>query len=132
MNENARLDSSRLIAFVPTTQPARARQFYEGVLGLRLIADDSPFALAFDANGTMLRVTRVNELTPAPFTILGWSVDAIETAVEDLTRAGVEFVRYPGLNESDPKGIWTSPGGARIAWFHDYDGNVLSLTEFRG
>jgi hypothetical protein len=42
----------------------------------------------------------------------------------------VEFLRYPRLNDKNPQGIWTSPSGARIAWFHDPDGNVLSLTEF--
>jgi predicted enzyme related to lactoylglutathione lyase len=35
------------------------------------------------------------------------------------------------MNDNDPHGIWTAPGGARIAWFKDPDGNVLSLTEFQ-
>jgi predicted enzyme related to lactoylglutathione lyase len=32
--------------------------------------------------------------------------------------------------EQDDLGIWTTPGGDRIAWFTDPDGNVLSLTQF--
>ena len=56
------LGGSELVAFAPTTDPAKARAFYEGVLGLRLVADEKPFALVFDANGTMLRVTTVHEL----------------------------------------------------------------------
>jgi catechol 2,3-dioxygenase-like lactoylglutathione lyase family enzyme len=86
--------------------------------------------LVFDANGTMLRVTPVGKHNPAPFTVLGWEVESIEATVKRLQSAGVEFQRYAGLNENDPLGIWTAPGGARIAWFHDPDGNVLSLTEF--
>ena len=124
------LGASKLVAFAATTDAAKARAFYEGVLGLRLVSDDAPFALVFDANGTMLRVTSVQEHTPAPFTVLGWDVAAIETTVERLAAAGVEFLHYPGLNEDDRLGIWTSPSGARIAWFHDPDGNVLSLTQF--
>ena len=67
-----------LVAFAPTTDPERARAFYEGVLGLQLVADEKPFALVFDANGTMPRVTTVHELTPHPFTVLGWHVRDIE------------------------------------------------------
>jgi predicted enzyme related to lactoylglutathione lyase len=40
------------------------------------------------------------------------------------------MLRFPGMNDGDPLGIWNAPGGARIAWFNDPDGNVLSVTEF--
>ena len=132
MTSPTALAGSKVIAFVPTTQPERTRDFYEGVLGLQLVADEAPFALVFDAGGTMLRVTTVQNLTPAPFTILGWDVEEIEETVDRLTQRGVKFVRFPGLNDSDPRGIWNAPGGARIAWFHDPDLNVLSLTQFPG
>jgi len=124
------LGASKLVAFVPTTNAAKARTFYESVLGLDLVADQTPFALVFDANGTMLRVTSVEGHQPASFTVLGWEVEAIEATIERLSAAGVQFLRYPGLNDSGPLGIWTSPSGARIAWFHDPDGNVLSVTQF--
>jgi catechol 2,3-dioxygenase-like lactoylglutathione lyase family enzyme len=124
------LGGSEVIAFAPTTDPAKARAFYEGVLGLRLVADQKPFALEFDTHGTMLRVTTVQELNPQPFTILGWRVPDIEETVDRLAAAGVSFARYPGVNESDPRAIWNSPGGARIAWFKDPDGNVLSVVQF--
>jgi catechol 2,3-dioxygenase-like lactoylglutathione lyase family enzyme len=124
------LGSKKLVAFVPTLRADRARAFYEGLLGLRLVKDEAPFALVFDANGTMLRVTIVHELTPHPFTVLGWEVDDLEVVVERLTTGGIEFLRFPGMNDSDPHGIWNAPGGARIAWFKDPDGNVLSLTQF--
>ena len=116
------------IAFVSTTDPARARDFYERVLGLTFVADEG-FALVFDLAGTMLRVTRVDELRPQPFTVLGWRVDGIETVVRQLAARGVAFERFPGL-ELDALGIWSSPSGARIAWFRDPDGNLLSLTDF--
>ena len=125
------LGGSELVAFAPTTDPAKARAFYEGVLGLRLVADEKPFALVFDANATMLRVTTVHELKPQPFTVLGWHVANIETTVDRLAARGIEFNRYKGMNDADPRGIWNSPSGARVAWFKDPDGNVLSVTEFR-
>lgn len=124
------LGGSELVAFAPTTDPAKARAFYEDVLGLRLVADEKPFALVFDANGVMLRVTTVHELKPQPFTVLGWHVADIETTVDKLSAAGVEFQKYKGVNDADPRGVWNSPSGARVAWFKDSDGNVLSVTEF--
>jgi catechol 2,3-dioxygenase-like lactoylglutathione lyase family enzyme len=124
------LGGSEVIAFAPTTDPAKARAFYEGVLGLRLVAHEPPFALVFDVSGIMLRVTTVHELKPQQFTILGWHVSDIESTVDKLVNSGVQFLRFNGMNDSEPRGIWDSPGGARIAWFKDPDGNVLSLTEF--
>jgi catechol 2,3-dioxygenase-like lactoylglutathione lyase family enzyme len=135
LRQNNMLDSPlgnhSLVSFAATTDPAKARAFYEGRLGLRLAADEKPFALVFDANGAMLRVTTVHEFKPQQFTIIGWNVADIEATVDQLTASGVEFNRYPGMNDSDPRGIWNSPGGARIAWFKDPDGNVLSVAEFR-
>jgi len=129
MAKDSILGGSEVVAFAPTTDATKARAFYESVLGLRLVSDEPPFALVFDANGTMLRVTTVPEHHPQPFTVLGWRVDSIEDIVKRLTAAGVQFLRYPGLNDSSPLPIWTSPSGARIAWFHDSDNNVLSLTQ---
>jgi predicted enzyme related to lactoylglutathione lyase len=57
-------------------------------------------------------------------------VESIDTTVQRLTAAGVAMLRFPGMNDGDPLGIWNAPGGARIAWFNDPDGNVLSVTEF--
>ncbi len=130
MMQESILGTSKLVAFVATTDPEKARAFYEGVLGLPLVEDEKPFALIFDANGIMLRVTTVQRHIPAPFTVLGWSVASIDETVDRLAASGVEFQRYSGLNDGDPKAIWTAPGGARIAWFKDPDGNVLSVTQF--
>lgn len=130
MADAAILGTCKLIAFVPTRDLTRARAFYESVLGLRLASDNSPVALVFDANGTMLRVTAVGDYTPDTFTVLGWQMDSIESTVDGLASAGVTMLRYKGMNENEPRGIWTSPAGARVAWFHDPDQNVLSVTEF--
>jgi catechol 2,3-dioxygenase-like lactoylglutathione lyase family enzyme len=122
------LESSEVIAFVPTAKPAEARKFYEVVLGLRLI-EENPSALVFDAHGVMLRLATVRDLTPSCFTVLGWKVADIAATVQGLATKGVVFQRYDGMDH-DGLGIWKSPSGARVAWFKDPDGNTLSLTEF--
>ena len=124
------LGSANLVAFLPTTDADRAQEFFRDKLGLTLLSDERPFALVFDAHGTMLRVTIVNELKAHPFTVLGWDIADIEETVDRLAAAGIAFLRFPGMNDKDARGIWTAPSGARIAWFNDPDGNVLSLTQF--
>ena len=130
MAQESILGGSKLMAFAAVTDMVRARAFYEGVLGLRLVEDEKPFALVFDANGTMLRVTPVAEHHSVEHTVLGWEVDSIESTVERLTAAGVTFRRYAGMNDGNALGIWTAPSGARVAWFNDPDGNLLSVTQF--
>jgi catechol 2,3-dioxygenase-like lactoylglutathione lyase family enzyme len=122
------LQAQHIVAFVATTNPAGARNFYAKTLGLRLVSEDG-FALAFDAGGTMLRVTTVRELQPAGYTVLGWLVPDIRQAVRKLGDRGVAFQRYEGILAQDELGIWKSPSGAQVAWFKDPDGNTLSLTE---
>ena len=122
------LGSQELVAFVATRDPSRAKKFYRDTLGLPLISEDE-FALVFDATGTMLRVTRVQELAAAKYTVLGWHVPDIVQTAKDLQKAQVTLERYPGMQQDD-LGIWNSPSGARVAWFKDPDGNTLSITQF--
>ncbi len=122
------LGTAKIMAFVATTDAARAMSFYRDALGLTLV-EDSPFALAFDIGGTMLRIQKVETFTPHPFTALGWHVGDIAGAIDRLVATGVAMERFAGMDQ-DTRGVWTSPGGARIAWFKDPDGNLLSLTAF--
>jgi catechol 2,3-dioxygenase-like lactoylglutathione lyase family enzyme len=122
------IDTSKVIAFVATADGARAKAFYVDVLGARFVADE-PHALVLDLNGTMLRVQKVQSVTPQPFTVLGWEVRGIERVMASLVGRGVAFERY-GFLDQDERGVWTTPDGAKIAWFKDPDGNTLSLTEW--
>jgi catechol 2,3-dioxygenase-like lactoylglutathione lyase family enzyme len=122
------LGSMKIVSFVPVKDAKKARAFYEGVLGLAFVSEDH-FALVLDANGIMLRVTKVPNFKPQEFTIVGWEVPNIEQAVASLGKKGVQFQSY-GLPGQDANGIWTAPGGAKVAWFKDPDDNILSLTQF--
>jgi catechol 2,3-dioxygenase-like lactoylglutathione lyase family enzyme len=119
-----------LMAFLATTDAARARGFYEGVLGLRFVSEDD-FAVVYDMRGIEFRLQKVRELTPQPHTALGWAVDGIDEIVRGIAGRGGRFERFPQLPQ-DATGIWQSPSGARIAWLRDPDGNLLSLTERPG
>jgi catechol 2,3-dioxygenase-like lactoylglutathione lyase family enzyme len=122
------LESSEVVAFAATTDLSRARAFYEESLGLR-VTGQNDFACVFDANGTMLRVTAVPEVCQAAYTVLGWRVTDIEATVRGLIAKGIVFNRYETMDQ-DEQGVWSTPGGDRVAWFTDPDGNTLSLTQF--
>ena len=121
------LNKSKIVTFVATSKPESAKSFYERTLGLPLITDDL-FAFVFDANGITLRVQKVQAHTPPNHTVLGWDVADLRAEINDLTKRGVSFERYEQLDQ-DESGVWTAPSGAKIAWFKDPDGNVLSLTQ---
>ena len=121
------LADKELKAFVPTVKPTEAKTFYRDILGLKLVSEDN-YALEFNANGTLLRVIIVQDLTPQGFTILGWNVPDISSEIKSLNNKGIVFEIYAFLRQ-DSLGIWIAPNGSKVAWFKDPDGNVLSLSE---
>ena len=119
------LNSNKLMAFLLTKDKSRAKAFYADTLDLTFVRDDG-FALVFNANGTMLRISEMKDFTPQKGTTLGWEVEDLPTAVRELTKRGIQFERF-GMPQ-DELGIWTAPGGDQVAWFKDPDGNLLSLS----
>jgi catechol 2,3-dioxygenase-like lactoylglutathione lyase family enzyme len=121
------LNERPVIGFIPTKDFARARTFYVDWLGLEELSVDA-FALFVKASSISIRIFLAGEFTPAPYTILGWTVTDIAKAIEELAGRGIAFEHYAYL-EQDASGVWTSPEGARVAWFKDLDGNTLSISQ---
>ena len=122
------LGSYNVIAFIAVRDAALAKAFYADTLGLKFVSQDA-YAVVFDANGIMLRITPIPNHTPLQHTVLGWNVSDIAAAAADLVKAGVKFEKYSFL-EQDEIGIWSVPdGAAKVAWFKDCDGNVLSISQ---
>ena len=124
------LAQSRPVAFIPTQKPEAARSFYQDKLELTLESEDE-FAVVFRIGhfpGTMLRLFRTQRFTPAEYTIFGWQVPDLDLALDELIARGITFVQYEYLDQ-DRRGVWQAPGGVRIAWFKDPDGNTLSISQ---
>ena len=115
------------VSFIATDKPDAAKTFYSETLGLHLI-EATPFALVYSDGGHTLRVQIVADFVPAEYTAHGWQVDNIADEITALTAKGVRFQIFDQLPQ-DALGIWTTPDGHKIAWFHDPSGNTLSLTE---
>jgi predicted enzyme related to lactoylglutathione lyase len=128
MSNGAGLSQFPIVAFVNIRDPERAKPFYRDVLGLPLTGEELPYALVFDCCGTMLRLAIDPESQPIRGTVLCWRVDSINDTVRNLSKAGVIFERWDFIPQ-DEMGIWTTPTGARVAWFKDPEGNLLSVSQ---
>lgn len=107
---------------------SQARKFYEETLGLRVTERDGMLWLHVAGERDIL-VYPKDDHTPATFTILNFPVADIEAAVDELTKRGVRFERYPDLGaDMDEKGIMRG-FGPPIAWFTDPAGNILSVIQ---
>jgi catechol 2,3-dioxygenase-like lactoylglutathione lyase family enzyme len=121
------LDSGKMIGFVLTKDYDAARAFYEGKLGMEFVSHDQ-FALVMRVGGHQIRIAKVPDFTPHRATVLGWEVDDITAVAKWLRDRGVETDKYPFVEDKE-LGIWNAPGGDKVAWFKDPDGNVLSISQ---
>ena len=110
---------------VPDLQ--RAREFYEGTLGLEVSEEHDLLTLHLAGDRPTLVYPKPDH-TPATYTILNFQVADIDRTVDELTARGVRFERYDGFDQ-DERGIAKPNGGPRIAWFTDPAGNILSVLE---
>ena len=123
----AMLSSSKMMGFLLTRDYEAARKFYEGQLGFRFVSQDQ-FALVVQAGESRIRIVKMPDMTPLRSTVLGWEVQGIEGVVDWLRGRGVAFEKYPFVQDQE-RGIWSAPGGDKVAWFKDPDGNVLSVSQ---
>lgn len=117
-------------AFIAVDDPDRAVVFYRDTLGLDYQGFDG-FAHRFRVGPINLRMVKPPQgRTAAPYTVFGWESPDIARDVAALTARGVKFIRYDFFgDQQDAAGIWTAPGGDKVAWFLDPDGNNLSLAQ---
>ncbi len=129
MSTQSILGAAKVGTFLATRDREKAKAFFGGVLGFNIASEDD-FAVVFNLNGTMLRISTLKDFTPQKFTVLGWNVPDLVTTVKALKAKGVTFQIYDGFGQ-DELGIWTPPGSTtKVAWFLDPDGNNLSLAQF--
>jgi catechol 2,3-dioxygenase-like lactoylglutathione lyase family enzyme len=119
---------ARLQTIVCTTDLAAADEFYGHVLGLER-KDRSEGASVYDVGGADLRVSPVLRFVPSEHTVAGFSVRDLAATMAQLSARGVKWVRFSGFPH-DASGAITTPGGARVAWMQDPDGNLLSIVQY--
>jgi catechol 2,3-dioxygenase-like lactoylglutathione lyase family enzyme len=121
------LAAAKLQPMLATARAPAARAFYSDTLGLTLVSEDV-FALIFAVGADQVRIAKAPLVLPSAYAIMGFIVKDIAADAAALAAKGVTFERYAFLQQ-DSAGIWTAPTGAKVAWFRDPDGNLLSLTQ---
>jgi len=109
----------------------KAKEFYSQTLGLEV--KEAPEGLELHTGSNTVFLYPKPNHTPASFTVLNFSVDDIEAAVDELNGLGVTLEHYdlPDIKTNE-SGIARGPHGpAAIAWFKDPAGNVLSVLQGR-
>jgi catechol 2,3-dioxygenase-like lactoylglutathione lyase family enzyme len=125
------LSNYKVAAALAVSDMDRAREFYEGKLGLSVGIDSGDNLQYWCAKGTMIHVYLSPEHAgKSTATLAGWGVDDAEKVVDELTSKGIVFEHYDeGPIVTDEKGIATFDGDARVAYFKDPDGNTLSIAQ---
>jgi catechol 2,3-dioxygenase-like lactoylglutathione lyase family enzyme len=121
------LNAGKMTGFIFTTDYDKARAFYEGKLGFEFVSLDQ-FALVVSVGGHHIRIVKLPNFKPLEGTALGWEIADIAAVAKWLTDRGVTLEKYPFVQDRE-SGIWTAPSGAKVAWFKDPDGNVLSVSQ---
>ena len=122
------LPGRRTHTTLPTTDLARSRGFYEGVLGFAP-TDVSPGGVTYEsAEGTTFLVFPSAGRAAGTHTQMGFTVPDIEAEVRELKERGVTFETYD-MAGFDPAISIASFPGLRTAWFKDPDGNLLGIVQ---
>jgi catechol 2,3-dioxygenase-like lactoylglutathione lyase family enzyme len=108
---------------------AQARKFYAGTLGIQASEQHGMLTLNL-AHGHDVRLYQQPGYAPATYTVLMFQVDDIGATVAELTKRGVQFERYDGMDQ-DELGITRGGGPFIAAWFKDPAGNILEVLQER-
>jgi catechol 2,3-dioxygenase-like lactoylglutathione lyase family enzyme len=124
-----RLTDAKVEPAIAVTDMDRAKQFYEGKLGLSGGSDEEDGGHTYPCgDGSQIHIFPSATAGKSDNTLAGWAVDDVEATVEELSSKGVTFEQYEEPLKTDARGIVELPGG-RGAWFRDPDGNLHGLFE---
>jgi catechol 2,3-dioxygenase-like lactoylglutathione lyase family enzyme len=123
-----KLLDAKLQTLVWSADIERSRNFYSNVLELPCVGQNHG-ALIYRVGAGELRVSPVPSTSPSEHTVFGFEVEEVEATAAELSAKGVDFERFPGFSHG-VNGVWTAPDGAKVAWFRDPDGNLISLVRY--
>jgi predicted enzyme related to lactoylglutathione lyase len=121
------LKSAPMRAYIPASDVARARNFYETIVGLEP-SEEYAGGVFYKCAGTQVFLYPTPNAGTSKASQAFWSVDDVEAEIADLKSRGVKFETYdfPGITMKD--NILTA-GGAKTAWFKDTEGNILAISQ---
>jgi predicted enzyme related to lactoylglutathione lyase len=123
------LGNTMVAPTLPVVNMERARKFYEEKLGLNVMQADMGGVMLQAGDGTGLYLYQRGP-TKADHTVASFNVSNIEVEMSELSAKGIVFEEYdiPEMNIKTTNGLAIA-GGAKMAWFKDTEGNILSVTQ---
>lgn len=117
---------------IPVSDLEAALSYYVDTVGLQLLerydVPQTPMARLSTGHGTLALYESVGA-GESRHTLMGFDVDDIDSAVEELRARGVKFEDYDMGELRTEKGI-ARIGNVAGAWFRDPDGNILSVAQY--
>jgi len=117
-----------VIAYIPASDLARARKFYEETLKLEVKEAGPVGAMYACGQGTQAFLYKSAGAGTNKASTLFWDVADLEAEMKELRARGVKFEEYdfPGLKT---KGGVAEGDGNKAAWFKDTEGNILAISQ---
>ena len=114
-------------AYIPASDIARARKFYEGTVGLTPKVEYAG-GVIYECGGAEVFMYPTKNAGTSKASQAYWQVSDVEAEVAALKARGVKFEEYdmPGMTM---KNSIATAGGAKTAWFKDTEGNILAVSQ---
>ena len=121
------LSTAPIRAYIPVSNVARARKFYEQTVGLKP-KEDYAGGVIYECGSTEVFMYPTPNAGTSKASQAFWQVDDVDAEVADLKARGVVFEEYtmPGLVTKNSVAV---AGGAKTAWFKDTEGNILAISQ---
>jgi predicted enzyme related to lactoylglutathione lyase len=121
------LKDAPIRAYIPVSDIARARKFYEGPVGLTPKAEYAG-GVIYECGGAEVFMYPTKNAGTSKASQAFWQVKDVEAEVAALKARGVKFEEYdmPGVTM---KNSIATGGGAKTAWFKDTEGNILAVSQ---
>jgi predicted enzyme related to lactoylglutathione lyase len=122
------LQDHPLYAYLPASDVARARNFYETTLGFTPGEEQAGGVTYHFGAGTACFLYPTPNAGTSKASQAFWQVENIEREVAELKARGVTFEHYDMPGAATDSDIVTA-GGAKAAWFKDTEGNILAVIQ---
>ena len=122
------LQQSPMYAYIPASDVARARKFYEEKIGFKPAKETAGGVVYECAGGTACFLYPTPNAGTSKASQAFWQVKDVEREVTELKSRGVTFEEYDMPGMKTVNSIATA-GGAKAAWFKDTEGNFLCIHE---
>ena len=122
------LKNAEIVPYIPVSNVARAREFYEKKIGLQPKEEYAGGVIYECSNGSWVFMYPSQNAGSNKASTAFWEVDDVEAEVAELKARGVVFEDYDFGSIKTVNNIATG-GGARTAWFKDTEGNTLAVSQ---